>query len=220
MSEQALSWFIDNTVSRDLQAQEGVSQIQRLGGLDREVNVLIDPDRLAAQGLTASQVNDALAQMNVDSPGGRVTIGGREQTLRVLGAAVTVDRIRNLSIPASGGRFVRLSDVAEVGDGAAEPRAFALLDGRPVVAFSVLKTKLASEVSTEDRVDAEIAHLGKQYPRSASARSIPRSTRPARPSRPRPTPCSRAWRWPRSSSGCSCATGERQPSRPWRCLSP
>ncbi|MBV8684126.1 MAG: efflux RND transporter permease subunit, partial [Caulobacteraceae bacterium] len=164
MSEQELSWFIDNTVSRDLQAQEGVSQIQRLGGLDREVNVLIDPDRLAAQGLTASQVNDALAQADVDEPGGRVTIGGREQILRVLGAAVTVDRIRNLSIPASGGRFVRLSDVADVGDGAAEPRAFALLDGRPVVAFSVLKTKLASEVSTENRVDAEIVRLGKQYP--------------------------------------------------------
>ncbi|HEY1928876.1 MAG TPA: efflux RND transporter permease subunit [Caulobacteraceae bacterium] len=164
MSEQALSWFIDNTVSRDLQAQEGVSQIQRLGGLDREVNVLIDPDRLAAQGLTASQVNDALAAADVDAPGGRVTIGGREQILRVLGAAVTVDRIRNLSIPAGGGRFVRLSDVADVGDGAAEPRAFALLDGRPVVAFSVLKTKLASEVSTEDRVDAEIVQLGKQYP--------------------------------------------------------
>jgi hydrophobic/amphiphilic exporter-1 (mainly G- bacteria), HAE1 family len=163
MSEQEVSWFIDNTVSRDLQAQEGVSQIQRLGGLDREVNVLIDPDRLAAQGLTASQVNDALAAADVDAPGGRVTIGGREQILRVLGAAVTVDRIRNLSIPASGGRFVRLSDVADVGDGAAEPRAFALLDGRPVVAFSVLKTKLASEVSTEDRVDAAIARLGKQY---------------------------------------------------------
>jgi HAE1 family hydrophobic/amphiphilic exporter-1 len=167
MSEPDVSWFIDNTVSRDLQAQEGVSQIQRLGGLDREINVLIDPDRLAAQGLTASQVNDALAQADVDVPGGRVTIGGREQILRVLGAAGSADRIRNLSIPAAGGRFVRLSDVAEVGDGAAEPRAFALLDGRPVVAFSVLKTKLASEVSTEDNVDAEIARIAKQYPQVA-----------------------------------------------------
>jgi HAE1 family hydrophobic/amphiphilic exporter-1 len=164
MSEPDLSWFIDNTVSRDLQAEPGVSQIQRLGGLDREINVLIDPDRMAAQGLTASQVNDALAQADVDVPGGRVTIGGREQVLRVLGAAPTADKIRNLSIPAPGGRFVRLSDVADVGDGAAEPRGFALLDGRPVVGFSVLKTKLASEVSTEDNVDAEIKQIEKQYP--------------------------------------------------------
>ncbi len=164
MSEPQLSWFIDDTIARDLQAQPGVSQIQRLGGLDREINVLIDPDRLAAQGLTASQVNDALAQADVDIPGGRVAIGGREQILRVLGAANTVDKIRNLTIPASGGRYVRLSDVADVGAGAAEPRGFALLNGRPVVGFTVLKTKLASEVSTEDNVDGEIKRLAKQYP--------------------------------------------------------
>jgi HAE1 family hydrophobic/amphiphilic exporter-1 len=165
MSEPELSWFIDDTIARDLQAQPGVSQIQRLGGLDREINVLIDPDRLAAQGLTASQVNDALAEADVDVPGGRVSIGGREQILRVLGAASTVDKIRNLTIPANGGRFVRLSDVADVGDGAAEPRGFALLDGRPVVGFSVLKTKLASEVSTEDNVDHEMKRLQAKYPK-------------------------------------------------------
>jgi HAE1 family hydrophobic/amphiphilic exporter-1 len=164
MSETDLSWFIDNTVSRDLQAQDGVSQINRLGGADREINVLVDPDRLAAQGVTASQVNDALALANIDIPGGRVDIGGREQTLRVLGAAPDVNKIRNLVIPTASGRFIRLSDVAEVGDGAAEPRGFALLNGRPVVGFEVSKTKLASEVSTEDNVDAEIKRIEQQYP--------------------------------------------------------
>ena len=164
MSETDLSWFIDNTISRDLQAQDGVSQINRLGGADREINVLIDPDRLAAQGLTASQVNDALAQADVDVPGGRVNIGGREQTLRVLGAATNVDKIRNLVIPTATGRYVRLSDVADVGDGAAEPRGFALLNGRPVVGFEVSKTKLGSEVSTEQNVDTEIKQIEKTFP--------------------------------------------------------
>jgi len=153
-SKADLSWFIDDSLSRTLQALPGVSRIDRLGGVDREINVLIDPDRLAAQGLTASQVNDALAQMNVDSPGGRVTIGGREQTLRVLGAAISVDQIRNLSIPTVAGKFVRLSDVADVGDGSAEERAFAMLNGHPVVGFQVTKTKNASEVTVEDEVDA------------------------------------------------------------------
>ncbi|MEO8812893.1 MAG: efflux RND transporter permease subunit, partial [Caulobacteraceae bacterium] len=99
MSPTDLSWFIDNTLARALQAQPGVARIDRLGGVDREINILVDPDRLAAQGLTAAQVNAALAQANIDAPGGRMTIGGREQTLRVLGAAQTVDQIRNLSIP-------------------------------------------------------------------------------------------------------------------------
>ena len=159
MSATDLSWFIDNNISRTLQAEQGVSRIQRLGGEDREINVLIDPNRLAAQGLTAAQVNNALAQANIDAPGGRVAIGGREQTLRVLGAALSVDQIRNLTIPTGAGRFVRLSDVADVGDGSAETRGFALLDGRPVVGFEVSKTKLGSEVSTEDNVNAAIKRI-------------------------------------------------------------
>ena len=164
MSTTDLSWFIDNTVARTLQAEIGVSKTDRLGGADREINVLVDPNRLAAQGLTAAQVSDALATANIDAPGGRVAIGGREQTMRVLGAALSVDQIRNLTIPAAGGRFVRLSDVADVGDGAAEERGFALLDDRPVVGFEVSKTKLASEVSTEDNIDAAIKRLQTEHP--------------------------------------------------------
>ncbi len=164
MSETELSWFIDNTIARTLQAENGVSKIDRLGGADREINILVDPNRLAAQGLTAAQVNDALATANVDAPGGRVAIGGREQTMRVLGAARSAEQIRNLMIPTSGGRFVRLSDVADVGDGAAEPRGFALLNEHPVVGFQVSKTKLASEVSTEDNVDAAIHRLEVAHP--------------------------------------------------------
>ena len=159
-----LSWFIDNTVARTLQAEEGVSQVYRTGGLDREINVLVDPVRLAANGVTASQINDTLALVNLDAPGGRVAIGGREQTLRVLGAALNVEQIRNLNIPTTGGRFVRLGDVADVGDGAAEERGFALLNGRPVVGFQVAKSKGASEVSTEQHVDAAIQRLEKAYP--------------------------------------------------------
>jgi len=164
MSQADLSWFIDNTLTRKLQASPGVGQVKRIGGVDREINILVDPERLAAQGLTAAQASDAIAQTNVDSPGGRVAIGGREQTVRVLGASLNVDAIRNLSIPAGGGKFVRLSDVADVGDGTAEVRNFALLDGRPVVGFRVYKTKSASEVSTEDGVDAAIKVIEKENP--------------------------------------------------------
>ncbi|HEY5071698.1 MAG TPA: efflux RND transporter permease subunit [Caulobacteraceae bacterium] len=164
LSTSDLSWFIDDTVARTLQSQPGVGRVSRVGGVDREIDVLLDPVRLAAQGITAAQVNDAVAQASVDAPGGRITIGDREQTVRVLGAAVTVDQIRNLSIPVGAGRFVRLSDVADVGDGSAEVRAFALLNGAPVVGFQVTKTKLTSEVAVEDSVDLAIAKLNRDNP--------------------------------------------------------
>jgi HAE1 family hydrophobic/amphiphilic exporter-1 len=164
MSSTEISWFIDDTVARTLQSQKGVAQISRVGGRDREINVIVDPDRLAAQGLTATALNTALGVFNVDYPGGRVDVGSREQTVRVLGSAQTVAQLRNLTIPTAGGRYIKLSDVADVGDGAAEERGFAELNDRPVVGFQVLKTNDASEVQVEDEVLAAIAKLQTQHP--------------------------------------------------------
>ncbi len=163
LSIQELSWFIEDTIARTLQAAPGVAQVRRVGGVDREINVVVDPDRLAAQGLTADNVNQALAVASLDAPGGRVTVGGREQTLRILGAAVTVEQIRDITIPTGGGRSVRLSDVADVGDGSAEVRSFALLNGQPVVGFQVSKVKDASEITTENGVAAAIEKLLKTH---------------------------------------------------------
>ncbi|MGA0602742.1 efflux RND transporter permease subunit [Caulobacter sp. KR2-114] len=159
MSEQDLSWFIDNTLTRVLQARPGVAQVSRVGGVDREVNVIVDPDRMAALGVTADQINTALNAVSIDAPGGRVSVGDREQTLRVLGGPANAGDIRNLTIPASGGRFVRLSDVADVGDGSSEVRSYALLNGKPVVGFQVSKTKDSSDVAVEDQVDAALHDL-------------------------------------------------------------
>jgi HAE1 family hydrophobic/amphiphilic exporter-1 len=156
LSAADLSWIVDNDIARDLQGVPGVGQVSRVGGVDREINVIIDPARMAAQGITAPQINQALQSVSLDAAGGRVQVGGREQTLRVLGAATTVDQIRNLTLPGTGGRFVKLSDVADVGDGSAEVRTEALYDGRPVVGFQVVKTKEASDVQTEDGIDAAL----------------------------------------------------------------
>ncbi len=164
MSADELSWFVDDTVSRTLQTAKGVAQVSRVGGVSREINVIIDPDRLAARGLTASQVNNALRGFQTDVPGGRLSVGGREQTLRILGSVRSVAQLRELTIPTGAGRFVRLADVADVGDGAAEVRGFARLNGRPVVGFQVAKTKEASEVSAEDAAVAKLAELEKAHP--------------------------------------------------------
>jgi len=163
MSDTEVSWFIDDTVARAIQAEKGVAQVSRVGGADREINVVLDPDKMAAFGVTAPQVNDALRQYNTDEAGGRADVGAREQTVRVLGSAVTVDTLRGTVIPVAG-HFVRLSDVAEVGDGAGEQRGFARYNNRPVVAFQVSKTKDSSDVAVEDRAVKAIGVLAKAHP--------------------------------------------------------
>ena len=163
MTDAQLSWFVDDTIARALQAERGVAQVSRTGGVNREINVLVDPDRLAARGLTANDVNTALASFQLNAGGGRVEIGGQEQTIRILGQVETTDKLRDLTIPTQDG-FVRLADVAEVGDGSAEPRGFARLNGRPVVGFQVMKTRDASDVSVDDRVIKALVKLEKTYP--------------------------------------------------------
>ncbi|HPA39302.1 MAG TPA: efflux RND transporter permease subunit, partial [Phenylobacterium sp.] len=164
MSDTELSWFIDDTVSRALQSAKGVSQISRVGGVNREINVIIDPDKLAARGLTAAAVNTALRSFDQDAAGGRTSVGGREQTVRVLGAANTLDALRDLTIPTGGGRYVKLTEVAEVGDGSSEVRGFARFNNRPVVGFQVMKTRDSSDVRVDDEVVKALDTLAKAHP--------------------------------------------------------
>ena len=164
MSDVELSWFVEDTISRQLITEKDVAQIDRVGGVDREINVTLDPRRLEALGLTAAAVNDALRASNADLPGGRSEVGDREQTVRVLGAADTVEALRQTVIPTAGGRDVRLSEVATVASGAAERRGFAALNGRSVVGFQVKKTKSSSDVSVAKAIALATDRLAKKYP--------------------------------------------------------
>ena len=159
MSSTDLSWFIDNTVARALQGEKGVGQVTRNGGLTREINVILDPDRMSAIGITAPQINQALVQFTNDTGGGRAVVGDRELTVRVLGSARTLEALRQLPIPLPAGRYVRLQDVANIGDGSAEQRGFSLLDGKPVASFQVSKTKGYSDVSVEKAVLKAVEQL-------------------------------------------------------------
>jgi HAE1 family hydrophobic/amphiphilic exporter-1 len=119
---------------------------------------------MAALGVTAPQINEAVRSFTNDVPGGRADVGARETTIRVVGMQQSVDSLRNLQIPLPGGRYARLSDVADVGLGAAEERGFARLNGRPTVAFQIASTKGYSEVSMDRNVRAKIAELAKAHP--------------------------------------------------------
>ncbi|MEK6199075.1 MAG: efflux RND transporter permease subunit, partial [Psychrobacter sp.] len=164
MTDVELSWFVEDTVARQLITQEGVAQVDLVGGINREINVTLDPNRLQALGLTAPNINDALRTSSTDVPGGRSEIGEREQTVRVLGAAESVQALNNLVIPSISGNTVQLSDVATVSSGAAERRGFASLNGQSVVGFQVKKTKAASDVAVADAIASATSQLAKEYP--------------------------------------------------------
>jgi len=167
MTVAELSWFVDDVIARSMLSVPGVSQINRVGGVEREIRVALRPDRLLALGITAAQVNAQLREQNINLAGGRGNIGTGEQSIRTLGAAATVADLRERRIILSNGRFARLGDLADVEDGTAEVRTAARLDGRPVVAFEVLRTRASSEVRVADGVMARALDIMAEHPEVA-----------------------------------------------------
>jgi len=164
MTPEELSWFVDDTVARALQSVKGVSKIERIGGVDREIRVALDPDRLAALGITAGDVNRQLRATNVDLAGGRGEIASREQAIRTLAGSKTVADLAETMIALPSGRSVRLDTLGTVTDTVAEPRRYAMLDGEPVVAFAISRAKGASEVVVAREVAAAIDKLARDHP--------------------------------------------------------
>lgn len=167
MTIEELSWFVDNTVLRKLQGVKGVGKVERNGGVTREIAVNLDPQRLLALGITAANVNQALRGMNADMTGGRGDIGNKEQAIRTLGGARSIADLSATEIPLGGGRTVRLSDVATISDSYAEPKSYASVNGKTVIAFSIYRAKGESDVTVADRAGAAIAQLQTANPQVA-----------------------------------------------------
>ncbi|WP_282947117.1 MULTISPECIES: efflux RND transporter permease subunit [unclassified Sphingopyxis] len=165
MTLEQLSWFVDNTVAKELLSIPGMSQVRRSGGVDREIRVILDPARMQSYGLTASQVNQQLRQVNVNAAGGRTEIAGSEQAVRVLGNAANAFQLGDTRISIGNGRTIRLSDVAKVTDGYAEQRNLAKIGGKQVLSFSIEKAKGSSDVTVHDETMKKLAEIKKNNPK-------------------------------------------------------
>ena len=161
---EQLSWHVDDVIKRQLQGLKGVGRVERYGGVDREIRVLLDPDRLLALGITAADVNTQVRATNVDLGGGRGEVGGQEQAIRTLAGARRVEDLAETKIVLPGGREIRLNALGRVVDDASEQRSFARLDNQPVVTFSVFRSKGESELSVADVVNKKLAELQTTYP--------------------------------------------------------
>ena len=159
LSVEALSDLVDRTISRRLLSVNGVARVERVGGVDREIRVDLDPEQLNALGITATAVNDQIRQFNINLPGGRSDIAGAEQGIRTLGSAQTVDLLQQFNVVLPSGETVPLTSLGRVEDDFAEVRTSAFVNDDPVVGFQVYRSKGSVLVSVEDGVREAIANL-------------------------------------------------------------
>lgn len=165
MTPEQLSWFVDSTIAKRLLTLNGVAQVQRIGGVSREIRIDLEPARLQALGLTAAEVNQQLRMLNLDAPGGRTEVGGSEQSVRVLGGAKTAEQLAETRIIARGGKVVRLKDIAQVRDGVAEQRSLTRNNGQIVTAFGVSRARGSSDVAVYEAMHKELKKIQQENPK-------------------------------------------------------
>jgi len=164
MTLEQLSWFVDNTAIKRLQAIDGMAAVFRGGGVSREIRVILDPARMQAHGVTASQVNNVLRATNLNAAGGRAELAGAEQSVRVLGNAASAYTLGETQISMGDGRTIRLSDIATVRDSYGEQRSLAKMNDRQVLSIGIQKAKGASDVEVYDKAQKILKDLRAENP--------------------------------------------------------
>jgi len=165
LTDEELSWFIDDTVNKRLFGVPGVGAVRRVGGVTREVRVDLRADAVQGMGVSPAALSLQLARIQQEQPGGRTTLGGGEQSVRTLGTVNTAADLAAFPIALPDGRSVRLSALADVRDGHADPTQATTLNGQPVVGLAVRRTLGSSEVKVGDAVRAAVAELHASHPR-------------------------------------------------------
>ncbi|QRM18654.1 MMPL family transporter [Dechloromonas sp. TW-R-39-2] len=164
MDDEALSWFVDNTVTKAILSVRGVGAVSRVGGVTREVHVELDPAKLLALKATAADISRQLRRIQQEASGGRSDVGGIEQSVRTIATVQSAAELATMDITLSDGRQVRLDQVASIRDTVGEQRSAALLNGQPVVGFEIVRSRGAGEVELASNVRLMLDRLKADYP--------------------------------------------------------
>jgi multidrug efflux pump subunit AcrB len=164
MDAEALSWYVDNDVTRRMLAVAGVGAVGRVGGVTREVHVELDPAKLLALNATAADISRALRSMQQEASGGRADLGGAEQSVRTIATVKSAQELGAMELTLADGRHLRLDRVATVSDTTAEVRSAALLNGQPVVGFEITRSRGAGEIDVAEGVKLALDKLKAERP--------------------------------------------------------
>lgn len=162
--EKDLSWFVDNDLAKAMRAVKGVGSFARVGGIDREVHVDLDPTLMAGLGVTPADVSSRLKAVQSESSGGEGQIGGQKQATRTIATVGSPEEVGAITIPLSDGRYVRLDQIARITDSHAERTTLAFRDGKPVIGFQITRSKGFSDVQVAKDVRAAVQRFTAQHP--------------------------------------------------------
>lgn len=156
--------WADNWLQDRILAVQGVAGTEVVGGLEREIRILLDPAAMEKHRLSLDAVIGRVAAENVEQTGGRVAAGPREIIARTVGEYANLEDIRTVVVAGEGYQKVYLRDIARVVDGHEEARLITRFNGRDSVKVSVMKEAEANTVKTAEAVARLLGELGAELP--------------------------------------------------------
>ncbi|MBX5090496.1 efflux RND transporter permease subunit [Rhizobium lentis] len=164
LDQTELSWFVDNDMTKALLAVPGVGQVSRVGGVDREVHIDLDPHMMSSLNVGAATISSTLRSMQTDTSGGRGDVGGTKQTIRTAGAVSSIDELKALAIPLPSGALVRLDEIGTVTDSFADRSSIAYLDGKPVIAVEIKRSNGFSDTAVAAAIETTVKDFAEANP--------------------------------------------------------
>lgn len=159
-----LSWYVENDLSKALLGIKGVGSITRIGGVEREVQVQIDPTKLFSYNTSVSDISNQIRLMQQNFSGGESDLGGLKQPIRTIAAVNNSSDLNDLSIVVPGGQTVKLGDIADIKDTFKEQTSKALLNGEEGVAFIVQRSRGYGDLDVGWAVKAKLDDIEKNNP--------------------------------------------------------
>jgi HAE1 family hydrophobic/amphiphilic exporter-1 len=169
---KALTTMAEKIIKRRFENVAGVGAVLLVGPARREVQLLLEREKLKSYGLTFPQVFAALERENLDVPAGKLDRGPRESLVRVAGKMRTVAEFNDLVIASPGGVPIYLRQLGRAVDGIEEERSYSLVDGRPALALDIQKQSGSNTVEVADGVKATIARVAAELPPDVQLRIV------------------------------------------------
>ncbi|MBC7526314.1 MAG: efflux RND transporter permease subunit [Chthonomonadaceae bacterium] len=161
---RATTEYVDKVLRRKLESISGVGQVRILGGRKRQINLLLDPQRLQSRGVNALDVQRALTSQNLQVPGGRVEQTSRDLTLRTYGRVGTAAEFGEITVAQKDGTTIKVKDVGTVEDGMEEATSVASLGGKSTVLMTIRKQSGQNTVAVVDKLKLRLKDIEKELP--------------------------------------------------------